>query len=681
MLNYRRLFGLFVAVAVMSCLHPALAFGDDFGAPTLAATTTGVDQTNASELGHGDFNGDGRQDIVLALQYGPVRDQEVPIQILLNNGNGSFAEAPASFFAGGVPGVVHPRQTIIEDFNRDGRDDIFIADHGYDAPPFPGNHSTLLLSRADGRMDNANANIPSFKNFTHSAAAGDIDGDGDLDLFYNNPETVVANKGPYFLLNDGNGVFTSTTRSTTLNGNSFLAAQLVDVNGDKFIDLVQAASGANAGSTGNFGFSSVRLGVGDGTFGTPNFSAFPPRPFGNSASLHDIQPLDFDNDGDLDFVATGAVVGAAAAQRFVQVLRNNGGAFADATSQMIPAGFNDPTSNNWIIYVHLNDVTGDCVPDLTPQDATQTVSMKGNPTGYGPPQSVQTVGSFAWEMLDMDDDGGADIVRTSVNHQYFLTPSTASRACNGLRSAVAPAARTVSPGSFATAFFSVTNGLSVAAHRCRLIQRVNGVETAFFYRATDPATNVAVGSPLQRFDIPAGATRSFVFAVSPLTQATNATVDIKVDCLNVRPAPSSANVNRFSVTGATGAAADIIPIAVTPSNDGVVRTHGPNGTQILAAAAVNLRDEETITVRPRYTGSEQVSLFVCETNAAGACTSVLTPTIDVVMAPNQPRTFTVLVEPRGTALPADFENRRIVLEFLGGGQVSRGQATVAVTTD
>ena len=44
------------------------------------------------------------------------------------------------------------RQIIIADFNSDRRNDIFVADHGYDAPPFPGHPNALALSTPDGKL-------------------------------------------------------------------------------------------------------------------------------------------------------------------------------------------------------------------------------------------------------------------------------------------------------------------------------------------------------------------------------------------------------------------------------------------------------------------------------------------------------------------------------------------------
>ncbi len=56
--------------------------------------------------------------------------------VLINNGDFTFEVA-----AGDRPRGIAQREVLMDDFNGDGRKDFFIADHGYDRPPFPGWHN------------------------------------------------------------------------------------------------------------------------------------------------------------------------------------------------------------------------------------------------------------------------------------------------------------------------------------------------------------------------------------------------------------------------------------------------------------------------------------------------------------------------------------------------------------
>ena len=106
-----------------------------------------------------DLNGDGLEDVVITKQTFQTFET-YELDILLNDGNGSLVLATSSVFSGTVPAVQSPTQVVIADFNGDSVDDLFVADQGYDAHPFPGYQNTLALSTPDGRLVNATANLP-----------------------------------------------------------------------------------------------------------------------------------------------------------------------------------------------------------------------------------------------------------------------------------------------------------------------------------------------------------------------------------------------------------------------------------------------------------------------------------------------------------------------------------------
>ena len=148
-------------------------------------------------LARGDLTGDGLDDIVVTR--GRWRSEETfPISILVNDGRGMFVDRTVELFEGPVTQPQGATQTVLEDFNGDGRLDILIADSGVDAEPWPGHTSHLVVSTPEGRFVDVSANLPSEPAFTHTAAAADVDGDGDADIF-------LGHLGPpvQLLLNDG----------------------------------------------------------------------------------------------------------------------------------------------------------------------------------------------------------------------------------------------------------------------------------------------------------------------------------------------------------------------------------------------------------------------------------------------------------------------------------------------
>ena len=90
-----------------------------------------------------DINGDGVLDVV-GSNYNTTPNP-IPVVAYLGNGTGLFTENN-TVFSPVQPGQVWQRQYLTADFNDDGKQDLFIADHGYDFPPYPGARNWLLMN-------------------------------------------------------------------------------------------------------------------------------------------------------------------------------------------------------------------------------------------------------------------------------------------------------------------------------------------------------------------------------------------------------------------------------------------------------------------------------------------------------------------------------------------------------
>ena len=209
----------------------------------------------------GDFNKDGVLDVALA--QGAPGSQ---VTILTGKGNGTF-QPPRSIATGADPAFI-----IAADLNGDGILDLVTANANRESAVDFGSVS-ILLGAGDGSF-NGPANFPA-GNRPVSVAAGDFNGDGKLDLAVGGsgdiktgqPQTVAI------LLGRGDGTFDSgpvVTIGDTPAGSLFGSIAAGDLNGDGKLDLAFAASGgADASSI------VILTGAGDGTFQTATYPSGP----------------------------------------------------------------------------------------------------------------------------------------------------------------------------------------------------------------------------------------------------------------------------------------------------------------------------------------------------------------------------------------------------------------------
>jgi hypothetical protein len=236
----------------------------------------------------GDFNGDGKLDLVAAgygLEYaGYYIPYDQDVRVLLGNGDGTFLPAQ-SFPAGGVPTSV-----AVGDFNGDGKQDLAVANAGT-WPNFTDGSVSVLLGKGDGTFLPAQT-FPA-GNGAASVAVGDFNGDGKPDLAVANQGDVYGNgQGVSVLLGKGDGTFQTAVNYAAGGRPSCVAVG--DFNGDGKQDLAVA----NVEGTVR-----VLLGKGDGTFQATNVG-YIAGPYANSVAVGD-----FNGDGKQDLaVANGSGV-------------------------------------------------------------------------------------------------------------------------------------------------------------------------------------------------------------------------------------------------------------------------------------------------------------------------------------------------------------------------------------
>jgi murein DD-endopeptidase MepM/ murein hydrolase activator NlpD len=250
-----------------------------------------------------------------------------------------------------------------------------------------------------------------------------------------------------------------------------------------------------------------------------------------------------------------------------------------------------------------------------------------------------------------------------------------------LAAAVLPGGRSVRSNTTATVFATIINSGQQAAEGC-LVQLDTPLAGTFSYQATDPSTNAPIGLPNTPVRIEAGAAKSFVLSFKPSDAAVSkaAAANLRFKCTNAPAAAIYEGVNTVLLSFDPDPIPDIIPVAATPSGDGVVRIAGPNGTQAWSAASVNIGAGATLAVTPELTGTTSASVVICETNPnTGACLLPPGQYVSPFFSPNLVLTFAVFVTANGT-IGFDPANVRIRLNFVDAAGVTRGQTSVALTT-
>jgi Ca2+-binding RTX toxin-like protein len=252
-------------------------------------------------LAVGDFNGDGKTDLVAAGNATQATAQA--FLVALGSGSSSLFSSINLNISGGTfnlpPNLstLYPTSVAIGDFNGDGKSDLALTTYNQSIV------SVAFGNDAGGFGATTNFNVGSAP---ASVKIGDFNGDGKSDLVVAND----ASNNVSILLGNGTGGFGATTNFNV--GLNPLSVVVGDFNGDGKSDLATANFSSNN--------VSVLLGNGNGTFGTATNFAVGTNP-------RDIIIADFNGDGKSDLAT------ANFSSNNVSVLLGNGnGTFGTATN-------------------------------------------------------------------------------------------------------------------------------------------------------------------------------------------------------------------------------------------------------------------------------------------------------------------------------------------------------------
>jgi hypothetical protein len=263
-----------------------------------------------SAIAEGDFTGNGRLDLAV------TNEGKNTVTIMLNNGDGTFTQAAGS----PIPVGPAPIAIAVGDFNRDGKLDLAVvnSDLNSGASP-PAGSVTVLLGNGDGTFTQAPGSPVLAGSILagYAIAIGDFNGDGALDLAVTDYSAAV-----WILLGNGDGTFKKAPVDPVKAPDLFYTETIVagDLNGDGKLDL--AVTGLSPVHALN-----VLLGNGDGTFTPlPNCCGYGD---GGPTRNDYMTMGDFNGDGKLDLAVLSMEQMISTPADFVQMFLGKGdGTFA-----------------------------------------------------------------------------------------------------------------------------------------------------------------------------------------------------------------------------------------------------------------------------------------------------------------------------------------------------------------
>ncbi len=344
---------------------------------------------------HGDVDGDGDQDLVLA-------QENATNLVLLNDGD-------AGFTIGTLDGGDGDNEDVrLIDLDGDGDLDL-VTVHEDDQQHY------VLENDGSGGFTEVDGWFPDgLRSTANALEVFDVDGDGTAELLLGNAGRnlvlgVAAGEG------GANSVFVEQASVIPTGEHTTQDLLLIDVDGDGDNDLFVANEEDNR----------LLINLGDGSFADETEDRLPAV----SSESREADAADIDGDGDLDIVVANVRFNRDVSPANRLLLNDGAGVFADVTADAVTGPANADSS----FTVRFFDVDGDGDPDvLSPINdlgdggSIELWENQGDGT-FVAPDANPFVGApegstFDVEVVDLNDDGAMDVYfcnRSGVDRLYL----------------------------------------------------------------------------------------------------------------------------------------------------------------------------------------------------------------------------------------------------------------------
>jgi len=221
-----------------------------------------------------------------------------------------------------------------------------------------------------------------------------------------------------------------------------------------------------------------------------------------------------------------------------------------------------------------------------------------------------------------------------------------------------PTGRSVRVGDQATVFATLINTSPATASNCSVTPDI-GLPATFGYVQTDPVTNQPLTATAnQPFALASGAAQTLLMSFEANQPVAPIEIPFIFSCDDIGIARIISGLNTVILSASNNVVADVIALAATTTNLGVVLA-GRDAPGAFSVATVNVGATEVITATPNASFSNPtLAMSICQTDpVTGACITPPAASVTTNIAAGETPTFGVFLSPSADVVFAPDENR------------------------